>query len=96
MKNLTAKVFRTYNASNLFQKELKKITNKYEKMNKDTYSQKDILDEFSKANLKVAKLMNHQKNVSKGYKKNVDKITETIDYLKKKLTKARRSKKKTF
>ena len=53
MKGLTAKVFRTYNASYLFQKELKKITNKY-----DGYAETDkiniLLDEFNKANAKVA------------------------------------------
>src|SRR5579872_778614 len=44
MKKLTAKVFRTYNASNLFQKELKKITKRF-----DTYEEADkinlLLDE---------------------------------------------------
>lgn len=91
MKNLTAKVFRTYNASNLFQKELRKITKKYEGQ---TGKEKDIFDEFIKANAKVAKLMNHQKNISKGYKGQVDKIDNTLSILKKKLTNARRAKKK--
>lgn len=91
MKNLTAKVFRTYNASNLFQKELRKITNKYEgQENKE----KEIMDDFIKANLKVAKLLNHQKKISKGYKDQVDKISVNLDKLKKQLAKARKSKKK--
>lgn len=88
MKNLTAKVFRTYNASNLFQKELNKITNKY---NGNEEHVKLILDEFAKANAKVAKMMNHQKNISVGYKKNVDKINSQITELKKKLKKAKKS-----
>ncbi len=64
MKNLTAKVFRTYNASDLFQKELNKITKKYDK-----YEEMDkiniLLDDFNKANAKVAMLCNHQKNITK-------------------------------
>jgi DNA topoisomerase-1 len=131
MRDLTAKVFRTYNASNLFQKELRKISNKYEekinnteivtsnvedtdteqiitdKQQKSTpitpidqqktsiNHQKAILDDFAKANAKVAKMMNHQKNISAGYKKSVDKINETISNLKKQILKARRSSKKS-
>ena len=53
MKDLTAKVFRTFNASYLFQKELKKISKQF-----DSYDQADkinlMLDEFNKANAKVA------------------------------------------
>lgn len=94
MKDLTAKVFRTYNASNLFQKELKKINNKFEGVEKTEQTKKIILDEFAKANAKVAKMMNHQKNVNSGYKKQVDKINDVVDKLKKKLSKARRSTKK--
>ena len=86
MKDLTAKVFRTYNASHLFQKELRKINNKFE----NSTDTKAILDEFSKANAKVAKMMNHQKNISTGYKKTVDKITTMLETLKKKLSKAKR------
>ena len=88
--NLTAKVFRTYNASNLFQKELRKITKRYEGMGGQ---EKAILDDFIKANAKVAKMMNHQKNVTTGYKKNLDKVNETIKKLKKQLSKAKKIKK---
>lgn len=99
MKNLTAKVFRTYNASNLFQKELKKITKKHENESENehdqyAHKQKVLFDEFAMANAKVAKMMNHQKNVSTGYKKNLDKISDTLAVLKKKLVKARRSSRK--
>jgi DNA topoisomerase-1 len=109
MKNLTAKVFRTYNASNLFQKELNKITKKYEGLliqpNPSDPSKsipiinqaqlKEILDDFSKANAKVARMMNHQKNISQGYKKSVDKVNENLAKLKKKLGSVRRSSKKS-
>lgn len=96
MKDLSAKVFRTYNASNMFQKELNKITKKYEHSTEpEEIKQKIILDEYAKANAKVAKILNHQKNVSKGYKKQVDKINDTITMFKKKLTKLRRKKRKS-
>ena len=87
MKDLTAKVYRTYNASNLFQKELKKISKKYEGLKKGEYI-KEILDDFLKANAKVAKMMNHQKNISSGYKKNVQKIVDRLNELNKKLNSA--------
>jgi DNA topoisomerase-1 len=90
MKDLTAKVYRTYNASNLFQKELHKLNNKYENKAKGTYI-KEILDDYIKANAKVAKMMNHQKNVSVGYKKNVQKIVDKINDLKKTLNKLKKS-----
>lgn len=91
IKDLTAKVFRTYNASNLFQRELRKITKRYEGQENQ---EKLIIDDFIKANLKVAKLLNHQKKISKSYKGQVDKITDNLTKLKKQLAKAKRSKKK--
>jgi len=60
MKGLTAKVFRTFNASNLFSHELRKIDKKYEDYHGDDKI-KLLLDDFNNANLKVAKQMNHQK-----------------------------------
>uniref|UniRef100_A0A6C0EAB7 DNA topoisomerase 1 n=1 Tax=viral metagenome TaxID=1070528 RepID=A0A6C0EAB7_9ZZZZ len=93
MKGLTAKVFRTYHASNLFQKELKKITKKYE-----SYDNLDkvnvLLTEFNTANAKIAMLCNHQKNVSKSFKETLDKMDEQIKNVKKKLGQAKRAKKK--
>ena len=83
MKNLTSKVFRTMNASKLFQRELKKITSKF-----DSYENDDkvnlLLDEFNKANAKVALLCNHQKSVSKNFKNQIDKIKKYISELRKK------------
>ena len=58
MDGLTAKVFRTYNASNLFANELDNISKKY-----DAYDKEDkydlLLDGFNKANAKVALLCNY-------------------------------------
>lgn len=87
MKNLTAKVFRTYNASYLFYKELKKISRKYE----NSTDQSLLIDEFTKANAKVAQLCNHQKNVGKSFKGQVEKIDSQIKKIKSKLRKARKS-----
>jgi len=77
MKGLTSKVFRTMNASKLFQKELNKVTSKY-----DSYDDDDkvnlLLDEFNKANAKVALLCNHQKKINKGFKDQLNKINENL------------------
>lgn len=77
MKGLTAKVFRTYNASNLFQKELQKISNRFE-----NYAEDDkinlLLDEFNKANGKVALLCNHQKNINKSNVGKAEKLNLAI------------------
>ena len=102
MKNLTAKVFRTYNASNLFQKELNKISRKIdegetsEELDNDTLN--EILDLYNKANVKVALLCNHQKKVSKSFNNQLEKINERIKTLQKKIasirkTQAKRTKK---
>jgi DNA topoisomerase-1 len=85
MKGLTAKVFRTYNASNLFQKEIKKLDFKYA----GTTNSCAIIEEFNKANAKVAIVMNHQKNIAKGYKTSLDKISVLIRKLQGKLRKTK-------
>ncbi|XWV26330.1 topoisomerase 1b [Tupanvirus soda lake] len=93
MKNLTAKVFRTYNASYLFQKELNRINKKF-----DSYNETDkvniLLDEFNKANAKVAMLCNHQKNVNKSTNKQLERLEQMIKNAKQKLRQAKKSKKK--
>lgn len=93
MKGLTAKVFRTFNASNLFYKELKKITNKY-----DSYTEADkvniLLDEFNKANSKVAQLCNHQKNISKSFEEQLNKMKTQEKEIKSKIKKAKSEDKK--
>ena len=48
-----------------------------------------LLDEFNKANAKVAQLCNHQKNVGKSFKTQVDKIDEQVKNVRSKLRKAR-------
>jgi len=63
MKNLTSKVFRTYNASYLMQIELKKIINQFKDYDSPDKFQK-IKHLYDMANLKVAKLCNHQKVLS--------------------------------
>jgi DNA topoisomerase-1 len=94
MKNLTAKVFRTYNASYLYQQEINKINKKY----KD-YDKSDkltiLLNEFNEANLKVAILCNHQKNVNKkNHDNSKQKIIDKINDYKKILKKLNVDKKK--
>lgn len=85
MEELTAKVFRTYNASKLFQDELNEINSKIDNIKLDE-SQKInlILDMYNKANIKVALLCNHQKNVSKTFNEQINKITTRIKELKEK------------
>jgi DNA topoisomerase-1 len=83
MEGLTAKVFRTYNASKLFQQELNGINSKIEQMDKDDSSKINlILDLYNKANVKVAILCNHQKNISKSFGEQIEKIEEKLEELK--------------
>jgi DNA topoisomerase-1 len=84
MEGLTAKVFRTYNASKLFQQELNEINSKIEKMNHDDSAKINlILDMYNKANVKVAILCNHQKNISKSFGDQIEKIDDRLKELKK-------------
>jgi DNA topoisomerase I len=80
MPKLTAKVFRTFNASHLFQQELNEIATKYKGYDKPDRVNL-LLDKFNQANAKVACLCNHQKNVSKGYKEQMQKIDARIKEL---------------
>ena len=92
MKGLTAKVWRTYNASHTFQKELDKI--KEEKITASDENEKlnILISLFNQANTSVALLCNHQKGVSK----KLDEMTGKIDIMIKKLKqkKAKLEKKK--
>jgi len=87
MKGLTAKVFRTYKASFLFQRELEKNASKYLHSDEDNRTNL-LLDEFNKANAVVAYVCNHQKNISKSFNEQIKKITSTIKKLRSKITKA--------
>ncbi len=82
--DLTAKVFRTFNASYVFEQELHAITAKYKSYDKSDKLNM-LLTMFNKANAKVAMLCNHQKNVSKGFEESVDKINDKIKEYKTKL-----------
>lgn len=67
MKGLTAKVFRTYNASITFQQQLDDRTPK-----NGTLIEK--LAAYNEANRMVAVLCNHQKSVSKNHGASMDKM----------------------
>ena len=88
MKGLTAKVFRTFNASYMFYKELKKLD---KKANDYTGSDKlnFLLDGFNKANAKVAILCNHQKNVSKSFSDQLSTVNAQIKSIKQKIASAK-------
>jgi len=80
MDGLTAKVFRTYNASNLFNNELNNVNLK-DNMNEDEKFNY-LLNVFNQANIKVAMLCNHQKNVQKNFKEQITKIDDEINKVK--------------
>ena len=73
MPGLTAKVFRTYNASWTFQIQLKNTP-------KNGSVQEKILA-YNKANKDVAILCNHQKTVSKGFAESFAKMGDKVRYL---------------
>lgn len=91
MKKLTSKVFRTFNASYLMQIELKKITNKYKDYDKPDKLAK-MHHEYEMANLKVAKLCNHQRTPSKSTGEKIEKTQARLNELKSKLNKLKREK----
>lgn len=70
MKGLTAKVFRTYNASKTMQDQLDLIANE------GTVSEKVM--RYNAANRTVAILCNHQRTVTKGHQGSVERIQEKI------------------
>ncbi|KDQ21875.1 hypothetical protein BOTBODRAFT_50413 [Botryobasidium botryosum FD-172 SS1] len=75
MKGLTAKVFRTYNASITFQEQLDKCTPK-----DGTVAEK--LAAYNQANRMVAILCNHQKSVSKNHGTAMENMAQKIRALK--------------
>ncbi|XP_045472291.1 DNA topoisomerase I, mitochondrial isoform X2 [Harmonia axyridis] len=72
MEGLTAKVFRTYNASYTLQQQLDLLTNE-----DDTVAEKIL--SYNRANRAVAILCNHQRSVPKGHQKSMEKLKEKID-----------------
>ena len=75
MNGLTAKVFRTYNASVTLEKELEKTPNE-----EDTTTEEKILY-YNRANRQVAILCNHKKSIPKKFEEQIEKIDYKIDVL---------------
>ncbi|KAF8495860.1 hypothetical protein JB92DRAFT_2747397 [Gautieria morchelliformis] len=75
MKGLTAKVFRTYNASITFQDQLDNNT-------PNTTNQQELLNAYNKANRMVAILCNHQRAVPKGHAGSMEKMNDKLRTLK--------------
>jgi DNA topoisomerase-1 len=89
MEGLTAKVWRTYNASMLFQKELDRVNpNILEKM-PESEKINYLMSIFNQANTAVALLCNHQKNVSTDIEKAVKVIDDAIKKYKQKKQKTK-------
>ncbi|GAO50775.1 hypothetical protein SAICODRAFT_5454 [Saitoella complicata NRRL Y-17804] len=74
MDGLSAKVFRTYNASHTFQEQLKSTPK--------NASVADKILAYNRANRMVAILCNHQKSVSKNHGQMMEKMTDKIRALK--------------
>lgn len=70
MKGLTAKVFRTYNASKTMQDQMDLIPNE------GTVAERVL--KYNAANRTVAILCNHQRTVAKGHQASVEKINDRI------------------
>ena len=95
MKNLTAKVWRTFKASYLFQKEIDKIRmDRVEKL-PESERMNYIISLFQQANTAVALLCNHQKAVTSNLDNALDKIDERIKKLRKQKRKNNDRMKKT-
>jgi hypothetical protein len=71
MEGLTAKVFRTYNASYTFQDQLNQLTPA-----KGTVAEK--IAAYNKANKEVAILCNHQKTVSRTHGDSMAKLGDKV------------------
>jgi DNA topoisomerase I len=86
MSGLTAKVWRTYNASNTFQKELNKVNESKLKGMPEQERINYLITFFNQANTTVALLCNHQKAVTT----NIDNAVKKIDDMIKKLRNKKR------
>ncbi|KAG8830072.1 DNA topoisomerase 1 [Serendipita sp. 399] len=76
MKGLTAKVFRTYNASTTFEKELLNVEFKPNTL------QQEKVNAYNAANKLAAELCNHQRAASKNFASGMAKMGLQIGYLK--------------
>jgi len=88
LPGLTAKVWRTYNASYLFQKEIDKISDEKLKKIDDNERLNYLIAMFNLANTEVALLCNHQKNVNSKLDDTLHKIDDKIKELKSKQDKS--------
>jgi len=95
MSKLTAKVFRTYNASETFQKELAKVEEEKIKKLSEQERINILVNMINQANAEVAILCNHQKAVSKSYSSQLDRIDEQVKKQRASLKKVKTSKGKT-
>jgi len=77
MEGLTAKVFRTYNASITLEKELLKMENATDM----TVDEKMLF--YNRANREVAILCNHQRTVSKSFGEQMNKLDAEIESMQK-------------
>jgi DNA topoisomerase-1 len=84
LKGLTAKVWRTYNASYLFQKEIDKIRAEKVENVEPNERLNYLIAMFNQANTAVALLCNHQKSANNSLDNLVTKLDEKIKELKKK------------
>ncbi|ADO67185.1 putative DNA topoisomerase IB [Cafeteria roenbergensis virus] len=89
MKDLSAKVWRTFKASTTFQKELNKVKTEDIKHFNESEKINYLLSKFNYANTQVALLCNHQKGISKSFDEQINKIKNQIKELRKKKTKAK-------
>lgn len=83
MEGLTAKVFRTYNASWTLQQQLDELTSE-----DDSVAEKIL--SYNRANRAVAILCNHQRSVPKNHAKSMEKLKEKIDQKRESVTDAQR------
>lgn len=81
MDGLSAKVFRTYNASRTLQEELYKTESSNNSWSKMTAAEKVV--EYNNANREVAILCNHQRSVSKAQETQLTNIEGKLEQLKK-------------
>ena len=79
MPELTAKVFRTYNASYTLENELRKFHTAVP--DEDKNSQHKLKLFYDECNKKVAILCNHQKGESKNHGEQVEKLTAKVGKL---------------
>jgi DNA topoisomerase-1 len=87
MPGLTAKCFRTYNASFTLQQQLDKLTNANDSIHEKMLS-------YNRANRQVAILCNHQRAVPKTHEKSMDNLKNKIKEKKKELKEAKEEREK--